>query len=340
MALGHTPYGRGDVKLQWELKPLETPFDRTNLGETSWMDTGTAGHAFNELVGGLALDTGYHWRIRLLYHPSNTPYQPYSRWVDGGTFITALSGEQNITGTGEIPLLGSSASVNLTAQGTLSSITLLSYPFTANPHEDTGALGTTMLNRYFSLEPNTGAEGFDMTLCLNYLDADVAEAGVIESTLRLCYWTGDDWSCLPRSEDSSTIENLVCADHITHLSEWTMEGQTPTSSPLSMLNAIQEGSRVTLQWETASETNLLGFNLYREPAGGGQRIKLNSTIVPPQNLGGMTGAIYTYTDNLERPVDRYVYWLEVVSVLGSDLLGPLSPDLRFRLYFPYIYLTP
>jgi len=45
------------------------------------MDTGTAGVELNELVTGLSSNTVYHWRLRLLYHPTTTPYQQYSRWL-------------------------------------------------------------------------------------------------------------------------------------------------------------------------------------------------------------------------------------------------------------------
>ena len=80
--LGRSPFGRGKVKLQWEVKPLGVLFDGTGVGESAtWMDTGTAGIELNELVSGLDAWTIYHWRVRLLYHPATTPLQQYSRWL-------------------------------------------------------------------------------------------------------------------------------------------------------------------------------------------------------------------------------------------------------------------
>jgi hypothetical protein len=79
--LGRTPYGRTDVKLQWEVKPLGTAFDGSALQKSAaWMDTGTAGIAINELANGLACSRQHHWRARLLYHPATSPFQQYSRW--------------------------------------------------------------------------------------------------------------------------------------------------------------------------------------------------------------------------------------------------------------------
>jgi FG-GAP repeat protein/VCBS repeat protein len=80
-ALGRSPFGRGKVKLEWEVKPLGTPLDGTGTQQSStWMDSGTAGAAFDELVTGLSANTVYHWRVRILYHPATTPFQQYSRW--------------------------------------------------------------------------------------------------------------------------------------------------------------------------------------------------------------------------------------------------------------------
>jgi hypothetical protein len=90
--LGRTPYGRGKVKLEWEVKPRGTLFDGTGLGRSaSWQDSGTAGHAFSQLIGSLSASTLYHWRLRVLYHPAATPHQAYSRWL-----TPAFNGAQGV----------------------------------------------------------------------------------------------------------------------------------------------------------------------------------------------------------------------------------------------------
>jgi len=81
-ALGRTPFGRGQVKLEWEVKPLGTLFNGNGTySSATWLDTGTAGAALNELVTGLTDNTAYHWRVRLRYHPATTPFQQTSRWL-------------------------------------------------------------------------------------------------------------------------------------------------------------------------------------------------------------------------------------------------------------------
>lgn len=84
--LGRTPLGRGCVSLQWEVKPLGTPFDGlTGLGYSSWYWTGDpipnqgSTVAFDELVSGLNSGTSYHWRARLRYS-SHPPFVSTSPW--------------------------------------------------------------------------------------------------------------------------------------------------------------------------------------------------------------------------------------------------------------------
>jgi uncharacterized repeat protein (TIGR01451 family) len=80
-ALGRTPFGRGLVKLEWEVKPLGSRLDGTGTQVSAgWLDTGTGGASLDELAGGLSSGTLYHWRLRLRYHPATMPFQRHSRW--------------------------------------------------------------------------------------------------------------------------------------------------------------------------------------------------------------------------------------------------------------------
>ncbi len=79
--LGRTPFGRSKVKLECEVKPYGTVFDGTaTLKTASWTSTGVAGASFNQLISGLGAGV-YHWRVRLLYNPAETPLQQRSRWL-------------------------------------------------------------------------------------------------------------------------------------------------------------------------------------------------------------------------------------------------------------------
>jgi len=80
--LARSPFGRGKMKPEWEVKPMETLFDGTSTQlSSSWTDPANINVQINELVTCFSAGTIYHWRLRSRYHPVTTPYQQYSRWV-------------------------------------------------------------------------------------------------------------------------------------------------------------------------------------------------------------------------------------------------------------------
>jgi hypothetical protein len=80
-ALGRTPFGRGRVKLEWEIKPLGTPFNGLGTQQSAApIDTGTDGTGIDELVTGLGPGV-HHWRIRFRYGTAATPFAQSSRWL-------------------------------------------------------------------------------------------------------------------------------------------------------------------------------------------------------------------------------------------------------------------
>jgi hypothetical protein len=78
---GRSPGGRGDVRLQVEIKPLGTPLDGTSLQTIGgWSDSGVGGVPLAATLDALNPNTAYHWRLRLLYRPSDNPLQPQGPW--------------------------------------------------------------------------------------------------------------------------------------------------------------------------------------------------------------------------------------------------------------------
>ena len=328
-ALARTPFGRSQVRLQWEVKPEGVPFDGTGLGQSSWQDGGTAGYAFNELVSSLSFETRTHWRVRVAGRPAraaaNSAVTYRSRWLHGSTFFTALSGEQSIGGTGQINLLGQAAYANVGAQGTLTNLTLRGYPQTAHWGEAIHGQADLILDRYFTVTPNAGADNFDLTLCLNYDDAELG--AVSEASLLLCHWFALDseYICRPRSASSSTALNLACADNVADLSDWVVAGLGPTAVVIKRFDARPDGGAIHVEWETVSEVNILGFNLYRSESDGGEYVRLNGALIPGQAPGSPGGAVYAWEDGGVQPGVTYYYRLEAVDLSGhGQLYGPVS----------------
>ena len=83
-----------------------------------------------------------------------------------------------------------------------------------------------------------------------------------------------------------------------------------------------------LEWETATELENVGFNLYRSTEVGSEYVKINDTLIPSQSPGSTFGAVYTWLDEDIPPGRTYFYKLEDVSISGSSTLhGPLDTTL-------------
>jgi hypothetical protein len=82
---GRTPLGRDQVKLEWQVAPLGTPFTATtgviSGTSSSWTDVLTTGVELVQNVEGLTPETPYHWRVRLVYEPGNRLGQSTGRWI-------------------------------------------------------------------------------------------------------------------------------------------------------------------------------------------------------------------------------------------------------------------
>ncbi len=79
-AIGRSPFGRGNVRLEWEVEPLGQLLDGAGThAAATWSDGGTAGAQLDEFVA--VAETGaYHWRMRLRYDPVSSPFLAASRW--------------------------------------------------------------------------------------------------------------------------------------------------------------------------------------------------------------------------------------------------------------------
>lgn len=101
---------------------------------------------------------------------------------------------------------------------------------------------------------------------------------------------------------------------------------SPTAVDLAWFTVTRVGKNgITLGWETFSEVNNLGFNLYRSTSPDGTKKKLNTEIIQGVNPGSTEGAVYSYKDKGLKQKKTYYYWLEAVDLDGTTSLdGPVS----------------
>jgi hypothetical protein len=91
----------------------------------------------------------------------------------------------------------------------------------------------------------------------------------------------------------------------------------PTAVELASFEATPQGNGVLLAWETASEIDNVGFNIYRAASQAGELAKLNSYLIVCQHPGATAGAAYAFLDESAAPGATYYYWLEDIDASGA-----------------------
>ncbi len=108
---------------------------------------------------------------------------------------------------------------------------------------------------------------------------------------------------------------------------------------LSSFSATATASEyVTLNWETESESNLLGYNVYRsETENFSQAMRINTAIISATNQSQTS--YYTYKDN-EIESTSYYYWLEVAELANENSFhGPIAVTVEDEIQVEPINIT-
>jgi hypothetical protein len=101
--------------------------------------------------------------------------------------------------------------------------------------------------------------------------------------------------------------------------------EQPTTVDLAAFGAAPQCNGVVLTWETASELDNLGFNIYRAESRAGQLVKINQGLVASQDPGSTVGAAYAFLDESAAPGTTYYYWLEDIDASGTATKhGPVA----------------
>ena len=106
----------------------------------------------------------------------------------------------------------------------------------------------------------------------------------------------------------------------------------PTAVTLASFTAIARQGAVVLKWETATELDNLGFNLYRAESPDGPWTQLNGSLIPSLvPPGSPTGAAYKFADAKAQAGVKYFYRLESMDVWGiSSFYGPVDAQIKPR----------
>ena len=123
--------------------------------------------------------------------------------------------------------------------------------------------------------------------------------------------TGTSWDCAQNGFTASSVSRWG----ITQFSDWAAATSAPTAVKLSRLAARTRAGGVAVSWKTASEIELVGFNLYRQQRG--KLVKLNRLLIPSVFGGTTSGHGYSFLDRSARRGATYTYRLQAVGLGGT-----------------------
>jgi len=113
----------------------------------------------------------------------------------------------------------------------------------------------------------------------------------------------------------------------------------PTAAVLSGFTSSfdLETTSVDLSWETFSDANIMGFNVYRSDGISPDPIKINTEMLPVHLPGSMEGNLYSYTDAGVEFGRTYTYWIDVVDSDGQPShYGPVTQSAGFSVFVPIL----
>ena len=101
-------------------------------------------------------------------------------------------------------------------------------------------------------------------------------------------------------------------------------------SPLllqAFTTSANEQGRVTLQWTTEREVDLIKFRLYRSTGTDlSNATMINSTDIPATNTSSAQS--YSFEDPVTHQPCTLYYWLEIVGHFGTEIAGPQSVTIQ------------
>ena len=94
---------------------------------------------------------------------------------------------------------------------------------------------------------------------------------------------------------------------------------------------------VKLDWETVSDSSILGFDIYRSDEVTPDPVKINPEIVLVYEPGGMGGNQYSYIDEEVEFGQTYTYWIDVVDLeMLTSRYGPVTQSAGFKVFVPIL----
>ncbi len=111
----------------------------------------------------------------------------------------------------------------------------------------------------------------------------------------------------------------------------------PTGVDVGNLEAVAGRNGVTLTWQSTSETEIEGYNVYRAEVGSSDETLLTAQMIDALYSGDSLGMIYNWVDYSPLPFKQYVYTVEVIHLDGSTTrLSVIVETLPYMIYLPML----
>jgi hypothetical protein len=118
------------------------------------------------------------------------------------------------------------------------------------------------------------------------------------------------------------------------ITQGAAEAYQPTGVILASFTAEARFNTIEVSWSTASEKDLIGFNLYRAESSADQGEQLNDTLIPAKSPGSVNGNDYLYIDQNVGAGESYTYWLEIVGIYGTWLRYTTPVEGAYAVFMP------
>ncbi|MBN1919698.1 MAG: hypothetical protein JW892_00515 [Anaerolineae bacterium] len=180
------------------------------------------------------------------------------------------------------------------------------------------------VHRCFQINP-TNAAGRNATVTFFFYSSQIPVGHSCEA-MNAYHWNGSSWQLLAAElRDCEHDPHSLRVSDVTDFSQFVLADTIPAAVTLLTFLGIPEEGAISITWETATELDNLGFNLYRSEIPFGPWGQLNPELIPAQYPGSILGAVYEWLDTDVIPANAYYYRLEAIDIHGvSTFYGPIS----------------
>ncbi|MBN1956203.1 MAG: FG-GAP repeat protein [Anaerolineae bacterium] len=319
------PLGRGDVRLQAEACPPGTPFGDpgcTTYTALAWTDvtTATEGIVLNETLPGLASDTVYRWRARVVHDSPFYPHGPWRRLFGQGLEADLRVGtppDVAIDKTVYPPIAGPDQMVTYTL--VFSNAGSLAAPGVTI----VDAVPLTLTNlSYWSSRPVTPTGPFLYTWEVGHLgageDGVITITGIVSPDVTGLFSLTNQASIATTAADGNPDNNDALVQH-------TIDAQAPEPPTLISPpdNTLTSTNPLTLTWAPSPSPDVAGYWLQ---LGWGiydvGNVTAYNTGVLPDLLHAWTVAAYDGVGNTGPYTDTWYFTIDTTPPDPPTLLSP------------------